>query len=600
MGHLRVVHRVRCAAVLLVLLLAAGCAGPRASGTFAHAAVAADHATASEAGAEMLRRGGNAVDAAVATSFTLSVVRPESCGIGGGGFMVVRLSDAGAERLARLGRAPAKREVAINYREMCPAGVGEEFFEKRADAEASTRGGAAVAVPGTVAGLLHALETYGTMDRATVLAPAIAAAENGFAADAHYVEGARGLAASFEKHPEWKRRFAFVWERYLREGKVARGDTIKVPEQAAALRLIAERGAEGFYGGEVGRAIVEAARGDGGVLSEADLRGFRVAESEPLRFDFLAWQFLTMPPPSSGGVAMGEALGIFQSLYEQSMSGPSPEPRSAFHGALLAHALVESLKHAFADRSRWLGDPEFSDVPAAHLISRTYTGALAGTFNPEHTLDAGMYGTREVAPPEGAATDDHGTSHFSVVDADGSAVACTETVNLEFGSCLAVPRFGIILNDQMDDFTTRRGKANAFGLVQSDRNLPAPGKRPLSSMTPTIVVDEQGRVAAVAGASGGPRIISGTMQVLLNALLWGEPAAQAVGAPRLHHQWKPDILRVEEAGLAQGGSVMDGLRARGHTVEPVDAVGNVQLIKRTDAGWEAACDPRKGGRPAGN
>jgi len=173
-------------------------------------------------------------------------------------------------------------------------------------------------------------------------------------------------------------------------------------------------------------------------------------------------------------------------------------------------------------------------------------------------------------------------------------------VNLEFGSCLAVARFGIILNDQMDDFTTRRGKANAFGLVQSDRNLPAPGKRPLSSMTPTIVVDERGRVAAVAGASGGPRIISGTMQVLLNALLWGEPAAQAVADPRLHHQWTPDVVRVEKSGMEQGGQVVEGLMARCHAVEATDAVGNVQLIKRTDAGWEAACDPRKGGRPAGN
>jgi gamma-glutamyltranspeptidase/glutathione hydrolase len=454
------------------------------------------------------------------------------------------------------------------------------------------------------------------------MAPAICAAGRGFKADAHYVEGARALAARFEQHPEWKQRFAFVWERYLRRGKIETGDSIKAPEQAAALRLIAERGAPGFYEGEVASAIAAAVRADGGVLDESDLRGFRVSEAEPLRFSFMAWQFLTMPPPSSGGVAMGEALGIFGVLYARQISdaGAAHAERSA-HGSvqlsapevievafppqlshytpLTAHGLIEASKHAFADRARWLADPAFVKVPSAKLVSPDYAATLAASVNPAHTRSADHYGTREGSDDAAPPPEDHGTSHLSVVDSDGSAVACTETVNLEFGSCLVVPRYGILLNDQMDDFTMRRGKANAFGLVQSEGNLPEPGKRPLSSMTPTIVVDESGRVAAVAGASGGPRIISGTMQVLLAALLWGEPAEKAVAAPRFHHQWQPDVVLIEREGLKQSPGMADALRAKGHRVEPTDAVGNVQLIKRTDAGWEAACDPRKGGRPAG-
>ena len=615
-------RRVAGLCVLVAACFGSGCAAPSGAGLFKSAAVAADHATASEAGAEILRAGGNAVDAAVATSFTLSVVRPESCGIGGGGFMVIRFSEEGAGALGKLGRAPASREIALNYREMCPGVVGPEYYDRR-PAAASTQGGTAVAIPGTVAGLLYALDHYGTLDRAAVLAPAIRAAEHGFIADPHYTAGARELAAKFEKHPEWKTRFAFVWDRYLKQGTVSAGDRIKVPEQAAALRLIAERGAPGFYEGPVAEAILEAVRNDGGALTDTDLRSFKVSQTAPLTFDFMAWRFLTMPPPSSGGVAMGEALGIFERL--PMISGetlrrssprkqpPDQDPNHEFNKAVAFwmiqqlpdydHALVESLKHAFADRAQWLGDPAFGPVPTERLLSTAYLDARAATFDRDHTLPADRYGTRD-ASAQAERRDDDGTSHLSIVDASGTAVACTETINLGFGSCIAVPRYGFILNDQMDDFTTRRGKANAFGLRQSERNLPEPGKRPLSSMTPTIVLDEQNRVAAVAGASGGPLIISGTMQALINALLWGMPAERAVGAPRVHHQWSPDRFRLEHAlfdsaSTIDGKTMVEGLRARGHEVEPIDAVANVQLIKRTDNGWQAACDPRKGGRPAG-
>lgn len=591
-----------CVAVALVL---GGCAGSAStfSEQYEHGAVAADHYLASEAGAEMLRKGGNAVDAAVATSFTLSVVRPESCGIGGGGFMVIHFAD---------GRAP----VAINYRETAPAAVGPDYYESL-PAGSSTRGGKAAGVPGTVAGLLYALEKYGTLDRRTVMAPAIRAAERGFRADKTYVGAAREAAGEFEKDPKLVRRFAYMWVRHLGLGKVQVGDVIRMPELATGLRLIAEQGRAGFYDGPIAQATVEWAQRDGGALTREDLRGYTPVEVEPLRFDFAGRTFLTMPPPSSGGVAMAEALGVLSRTMPMVDWGKRPRlpevvqrtPDNDTFGRTpeYQHALTESLKHAFADRSRWLGDPAFAAVPVAHLLSPGYHDSLAAAFDPARTLKQDAYGTNETGQ---TAPDDQGTSHLSVVDRWGNAVACTETVNLGYGSWRAVAEFGFLLNNEMDDFTTRRGKANAFGLRQSDLNLPAPGKRPLSSMTPTIVLAADGGVEVVAGASGGPRIITGTMQSILNVVLFEVSARGAVAAPRLHHQWSPDVLRLEPALMAdaiidrrsEAVTLADSLARRGHRVEPIESVGNVQLIRRRrdGPGWDAACDPRKGGRPAGH
>lgn len=622
------VARVGGVCVWAAVVFGCATAGPRpVAATFEQEAVAADHEVASRAGAEVLKQGGNAVDAAVAASFALSVVRPYSCGIGGGGFMVIRFSEAGARAAARAGREVSAREVAINYREMAPGVVEPDFFE-RLPAGASERGGTAVAVPGTVAGLLRALERYGTLDRETVLAPAIRAAEEGFIVDEHYARRARELAARFEREPEWQERYRFVWERFLRRGEVAVGDRIRLPEQAAALRLIARDGAAAFYEGPIGEAVVRAVREAGGVMTMEDLGAFRVSESAPLRFEFKGWTFITMPPPSSGGVAMAEALRIFERVMPEPprpvrvgsnvaqvreavswANRESREVRAYRAGPLYLHTLAESLKHAFADRSRWLGDPAQVDVPVARLTSVEYAAERAATIRLGAVLEQGAYGT----PESGAGLmEDGGTSHFSVVDRWGSAVACTETINLEFGSLVAVPEFGFVLNNEMDDFTTRAGEPNAFGLVQSARNLPSPGKRPLSSMTPTVVVDQAGRVEAVAGGSGGPRIITATVQVLLNALVFGDGAGEAVSRPRMHHQWEPNVLRLEP-GLFEGewsalgpwapggpAGLREALVQFGHRVERRETVGEVQLIVRDEEGkWQAASDPRKGGRPAG-
>ncbi|MBX3357638.1 MAG: gamma-glutamyltransferase [Phycisphaeraceae bacterium] len=581
--------------ILVPALATTGCSASRYAQTFPHAAVAADHEVASRAGAEILARGGNAVDAAVATSFALSVVRPYSCGIGGGGFMVVYFPDH-----PRLGRV----SEAINYRETCPRDIGPDFYERTGDDSASTHGGRAVAVPGSVAGLLLALERYGTLDRATVLAPAIRAAETGFVVDAHYEAAAIDIAEQFESHPEWKERFAFVWTHYLQEGRIRRGSRITNPGQADALRLIAEYGAAAFYEGPIADAICDAVRSDGGVLSRADLAEYSVRVVKPLEFGFLGGTVLTMPPPSSGGIALAQILGIFEALGATEMGS-----------ATLAydHALVEAMKHAFADRARWLGDPEFVEVPTARLISGAYIADRAVAFDPERTLPVERYGTIPPVTADGAV-EDHGTSHFCVVDGAGNAVACTETINLEFGSLLAVDRFGFCLNNEMDDFLTRAGEPNAFGLTQSVRNRPEPGKRPLSSMTPTIMLDAGGAVSLVVGASGGPRIISGTAQVLLNVAVLGNDAGEAVERRRIHHQWMPDVVVVEEEDWTPGGSrgsegdeALD-LTEFGHRVKGGGAIGNVQVICRsglpvaTQPGgeWRAACDPRKGGIPAGN
>ncbi len=612
-----------------------GCTtGPEYAGVYRREAVAADHVLASRAGARVLARGGNAVDAGVATAFALSVVRPYSCGIGGGGFMIVHLQDD-----PRFGTL----DIAIDARETAPAGVGPDYYEDLGEPLGSRIGGSAVGVPGTVAGLLHALETYGTLDRSQVLGEAIALAEAGFRADAHYVRSARELIRRFEEHPDWKDRFAFVWERYLLGGSVREGDLIRVPEQARALRLIAEHGAAAFYEGAIADAIVRAVRASGGVMTHEDLRAYRVREVEPLRFEFYGYELVGMPPPSSGGIAMAQIMGLLErwdvhrayrgathdgepaeadaDARGRTAASPDITKSEAGTGSAQRHAarialLAEAFRHAFSDRARFLGDPAFVDVPVDALLDAAYLDRLAmrrmdtGTDGPEDYGRLGLERAGLVAPPE----DDGGTSHFNVVDRWGNAVACTQTINTEFGSLVGVPEFGFCLNNEMDDFTTIRGRANAYGLIQSDRNLPAPGKRPLSSMSPTIVLDARGRVYAMAGASGGPRIITGTVQVLLPMLLIGDAAPtgtarHAVVLPRVHHQWLPDVLRLQEKNPTSPtidgrplfpDLVGDRLRALGYRIEPIENVANVQAIRRrADGAWEAASDPNKGGKPAG-
>lgn len=565
--------------------------------TYRHV-VAADHELASKAGLEMLERGGNAVDAAVASSFALSVVRPYSCGIGGGGFMMIHLA-----KHPRVSGLP--RTIALDYREFAPSWATPDAFTKpplRDDPLASTEGAHAVAIPGTVAGLLYALENYGTLPRDVVLAPAIRLAEEGFPIDADHARVVTGknVKGFFERHPEYRARFA-EFRRIYDDGATNRvGAILKQPDQGKALRLIAKDGAGAFYNGPITDAIRATLKSDGVAVPAGDFINYAPKELAPLETRFRSRRVLTFPPPSSGGIVISQVLGMIEARK-------SEYDRFEYASADATHYLTEALGHAFADRSRHLADPAFVPVPVLALTSASNIRDLAGRIDMARTQPAESYGSR-LSAAGAQELRDAGTSHLSAVDSFGNAVACTETINLEFGSMLVVKGYGFVLNNQMDDFTTRPGKPNAFGLRQDDRNLPAPGKQPLSSMSPTIVLlEHQGKeeVELVVGASGGPRIITGTLQVMLDSIIHDIPASRAVAQPRIHHQWMPRTLTIEPdlaAAPDVGGTVGSILAKRGHEVKVGSSECVVQAVRRSPrerTRFEAGSDPRKGGKPAG-
>jgi gamma-glutamyltranspeptidase/glutathione hydrolase len=396
-------------------------APPVHAADFAAGAVACDHPLASEAGAAMLRDGGNAVDAAVAAAFTLSVVRPDSCGIGGGGFMLVHLPARDGE--------PA-RTIALDHRETAPAAMGPEYFLNLRDAgrpaDVSRVGVHAAGVPGTVAGLLEAHERFGRLPRAKVMAPAIAIAREGWAADEHHASVAGELERRVIAAPHAMPRAAWIRDRLGQSGRIIAGERLRNPEQARALELIAADGAAAFYRGPIAEAIVQAMEAAGGPMTAEDLAGYRPREFEPVRGTYRGRTVLSMPPPSSGGTAILQALGILERLRPQGLEGRGPEdPRRI-------HALAESLKHAFADRAEWMADPDFVTVPLEQLLAAGTLDAAAARVDPERTFPPTAYGT-DMPPPI-----DGGTSHLSVVDASGMAVALTETINLAFGSLVPV------------------------------------------------------------------------------------------------------------------------------------------------------------------
>ncbi len=544
---------------------------------FPHAVVAADHPAASDAGVEMLRQGGNVVDAAVATAFALSVVRPESCGIGGGGFMVIW-------------DATNRHAVALDYRERAPARATRDMFtasgREAAEPAPSETGGLAIAGPGDVAGLCYALQHHGTLDRRTVLAPAIRLAREGVPPDSQMRSSQRAAVAAFAEHSEYRDNYPALFEKYLNAGKPWQdGDRFHSP-LAEVLELIAAHGPDAFYRGPVAGAIVAEVQRRGGIMTLDDLAGMQPVVREPLRGLFDDYTVITMPPPSSGGVALLETLNIL-AAYESAHPDSRLE-RLGHNTAGYVHLVTEALKHAFADRAEFLGDPDFADVPVARLISPEYAASLAQRIDPHRTKPRDAYG--RYMPPR-----DAGTSHFSVIDAQGNAVTCTETINTSFGSFVVEPRYGIVLNNEMDDFTAVPGKPNAFGLIQSEANAVGPRKKPLSSMTPTIFVRD-GKAVLSAGAAGGPRIISGTLQVLLNMARFDLPPQEAVAAPRFHHQWLPDELLVERS-LAD--AIKDELTERGHDVRPFGGIATTQAVRRSAQAVSGGSDPRRGGRPAG-
>jgi len=557
---------------------------PRDAVRGAKAMVATDEELGSNAGVEILKRGGNAVDAAVAVGFALAVVEPVAGNIGGGGFMLVRLADG--------------RATFLDYREVAPGKATRNMYIKpdgKLDEEASVIGYKSVAVPGTVAGLELALKTYGTMKLAEVMGPAIRLAENGFVVSDKLARQLQEEKAGLERFPISRRIF-------LNDGKMLQaGDTLRQPELAATLKRIAKSGAGEFYRGETARMLVADMANSGGLITLEDLAAYKPRVREVLRAKYESgghqWEVVTSPPPSSGGVAIIEALNILRDV-----------PLKNWDDVESVHMVAEAMRRVFADRAAYLADPDFAKVPVAGLTDPCYAKELAGTIDAHWASSSkevragkphACGATAAAAAPETLVSLGEGphTTHFSVVDAAGNAVASTYTLNDSYGSHVTSTA-GFLLNDEMDDFTTQPGVPNAlFGLIQSDANAIAPGHRPLSSMTPTILLRD-GKLSFVTGSPGGPTIISATLLSVINWMRLGMDAQAAINAPRFHHQWLPDQILMEEDFPE---STEKALQARGFAVKRRGHIGLVNAIGIDAESGErlGAADPRDHGSAVG-
>jgi gamma-glutamyltranspeptidase/glutathione hydrolase len=550
----------------------------------AHGMVATDEELGSQAGVEILKRGGNAIDGAVAVAFALAVVEPAAGNIGGGGFMLVRLADG--------------RTTFFDYREVAPGKATRDMYikpEGTLDKELSVVGYKSVAVPGTVAGLELALKTYGKLKLADVMAPAVHLAEDGFLISDK-------LARQLEEERAELQQFTVSRRIFLNDGKMFHpGDTFKQPELAATLKRIAKNGAAEFYRGETAQMIVDDMKRMGGLITLEDLAQYQPKVRQALRANYEVdghkWDVITSPPPSSGGVAIIEAMNM---LHDVPLKGWD-DPQSV-------HMVVETMRRVFADRAAYLADPDFSKVPVDGLISDCYAKELAASIDPQHassskTIKAGtphvcgVSASNDAAPQTISVNDGPHTTHFSVVDAAGDAVASTYTLNNSYGSHVTSTA-GFLLNDEMDDFTTQPGVPNAlFGLIQSDANAIAPGHRPLSSMTPTILLRD-GKLSFVTGSPGGPTIISATLLSVLNWMRLGMDAQAAINAPRFHHQWLPDVILMEKDLPA---SIESALNAQGYQTRRRGHIGLVNAIGIDPKTGErlGAADPRDNGAAVG-
>jgi len=546
-------------------------AQPEHAAVFTHDAVAADHAEASKAGAEILAAGGNAADAAAATMLALGVVNPASSGLGGGGFALYYC-------------AKDDSLTFLDFRERAPRAATRTMFEvegERPEGPASSPsqlGGLAVGVPGEAAGIEALVTGFGNLSLREVIAPALRLAEEGFAVSDAL--GAMGSAFGVQLRND---PVMAAWH-------LEPGATLRRPSLARVLREFAEKGAAVIYGGVIGQEMVASVQKHGGIMTLQDLYAYRVRTREPLETIAFGYRWVTAPPPSAGGFTMIQSLSILAQA-----AGPKP-----VYGAPLLHAMAESWKGPFLDRQRYFGDPDQVILPLDKMMAPARIAERAKLVTDGEAHSSADYAFPiEWTESRVTAPDNSGTSHLCVVDAEGNVASVTTTVNLPFGA-----RFtggGIVMNDEMDDFASGIGKANAFGLVGGARNLPGPWKRPVSTMSPTIVL-ENGRPALCIGASGGSRIVTATQQVAMNVLLHGMNASEAVAAPRIHHQGTPDALRVETVAPLDS-ALQDALRTRGHQIESIRNVANVQAIQIEHSPTRrlhAASDPRKGGRPAGH
>jgi gamma-glutamyltranspeptidase/glutathione hydrolase len=531
-----------------------------------HGMVVAQEKVAARIGADVLKRGGNAVDAAVATGFAMAVTYPRAGNIGGGGFMVIHSAQRG-------------EDVAIDYRETAPAATTPTIFlgaDGKPDIAKSRDSALGIGVPGTPAGLALALQKYGSgkFTLAELLRPAIELARNGFV-----------LADdSADTLPEWYKRLA-RWPSSAKifsrpDGTSLReGDTLVQTDLAATLSAIAEQGPSGFYQGPVAEKLVKAIADAGGIMTPDDLKSYQPVIRAPVRGTYRGYDIVSMPQPSSGGVVLLETLNILEGFPMSDMKqGSVPS----------LHLLIEAMKRAYADRARYLGDPAFVSAPVATLISKDYAAKQRAGIDLDHATP--WTDALSATPPREGSN----TTHFAVVDHFGNAVSNTYTLNFSYGVGLVADGTGVLLNNELDDFTAAPGASNAYGLVGFEANLPGPGKRPLSSMSPTIVLKD-GKPVLVTGSPGGSRIISTVLQVIVNVLDYHMDVASAVAAPRLHHQWLPDEVRIEH-GFPD--DVIAALKAKGHTViEPMGQT-SANSIAVTANGLLGAPDPRSRGAEA--
>jgi gamma-glutamyltranspeptidase/glutathione hydrolase len=533
-----------------------------------HGMVVAQEKIAARIGADVLKRGGNAVDAAVATGFAMAVTYPRAGNIGGGGFMVIH----SAER---------HEDIAIDYRETAPAATTRDMFldaDGKPDRKKSLDSALAIGVPGTVAGLALALEKYGSgkFTLGEILKPAIALASDGIViAD----DIADTLDEGRQRLSHWPESLKML----LRDDgtPMQEGDKLTQKDLAATLTAIAERGPRGFYQGPVAEKLAKAISDAGGIVTPHDLESYQPTIRTPVHGTYRGYDIVSMPLPSSGGVVLLETLNILEGF-------PLPEMKQGSADSL--HLMIEAMKRAYADRAHYLGDPAFVTAPVATLMTKEYAAKQRAGIDPGHAtpwkdmlLDTPVH--------EG-----HNTTHFSVVDDAGNAVSNTYTLNFPYGVGLVADGTGVLLNNELDDFTAALGASNAFGLVGFEANLPAPGKRPLSSMTPTIVLKD-GKPVLVTGSPGGSRIISAVLQVVIDVLDYRMDVAAAVAVPRLHHQWMPDQVRVEHGFPAD---VIAALEAKGHIIKEPLGQTSANSIAVTADGLLGAPDPRtRGGEAAG-
>ncbi|HEU0175247.1 MAG TPA: gamma-glutamyltransferase [Blastocatellia bacterium] len=530
---------------------------------------------ASQVGVDVLKRGGNAVDAAVAVGLALAVVWPPAGNLGGGGFMIIRQAGGKA--------------TAIDYREMAPATAHRNvYLDDKGEYidESSTYGHAAAGVPGTVAGLAYALEKYGTMRWAEVAEPARRLAAEGFPVWYQLERSLKGASKQLSRYPETKRIF-------LRDGKpYETGEIFKQPELAAVFERMIKRGPREFYEGKTAQLIEESMRRaatDGKTqgktwMTVEDLKNYKAVEREPLRATYRGHEIITMPPPSSGGVALIEMLNVLE-RYDLKLMGAG--------SSQAIHTMVETMRRAFADRAQFLGDPDFVKVPVAGLISRKYADKLAATIDPDRASTS-----QEVRNGDPLPYESEETTHFTVVDKDGAVASNTYTINDSFGNKITVEGAGFLLNNEMDDFAPKPGAPNAYGLIQGEANAVAARKRPLSSMTPTIVLKD-GKLWFAVGSPGGPTIINTVTQVIVNIIDHGMNIQQAIDWPRVHHQWMPDQIVYEPYGLAP--DVINRLKSMGHQFANPRYMGDaegVMIEDKTDMRLGGS-DPRSDGKSIG-